>query len=60
MFRPRLVSKKFYRKILHNKNKLENLELSENFSILLIIFLIGGIAVVYYKYNQKKNNQFMR
>ena len=56
MTKPRLVSlkniQKFYRKNLKKSNE----ELSVNFTFFLILFLMIGIAIVYYKYLIKKMN----
>jgi len=54
MTRPRLVSSKSIQKHLKKNKKTNNMELSANFTFFLLLFLMIGIAITYYKYMLKK------
>ena len=61
MVRPCLVSQNAKDKYYHKKIKGKRMILSSKVSFFLSFFLIGGIAVAYYKYlvkEQEKQNIF--
>ena len=58
MPRPRLVSKntiyKYKAKKIQKKQLKQSKHLSNNFTVFLLLFLGGGLAVTYYKYLMKQ------
>jgi len=54
MKRPRLVSPESLQEIYVKKFKRLNNKISEHFTLFLLIFLMIGICIIYYKYKIKQ------